>query len=184
MSNELAKEIFDAGVEAGDSRDTIIVEMVKQGLTLNTAQIRYKEFAQDAGLSSPRVGYKAEALSYLQEVTPDILDEEVRIETRAELQEKFGVATSTANDYIKAYAEEAGIELPKSNFGSNPEETAQIFDWIVANKDTDKPAFVDFMKNDMGRSPGSIDETWRGVVLARKLQAAGVVFAEEVSDAA
>ena len=34
------------------------------------------------------------------------------------------------------------------------------------------------MRDDIGRSSGSIDETYRGIVLARKLQAAGVSFSE------
>lgn len=183
MSKEICKEVFEAGIEAGDARDTIIVDMVKAGATLNTAQIQYKELASEAGLTTSNVGHKTEALAHLNETTPDILDDEVRAETRSALQEKFGVASSTANDYIKAYAEQAGIELPRSNFGANPEEQGQIFDWICANPDCEKPQFVEFMKGTLGRSPGSIDETYRGIVLARKLQAAGVSF-DSVAEAA
>lgn len=184
MSKEIAKEVFDAGIEAGDSRDMIVVNMVRAGVTLNTAQIQYKELAQEAGLTSPRVGYKAEALEFLDELQPDVADDEVRAGLRSELQEKFGVASSTANDYIKAYAEQAGIELPRSNFGANPEEQAKIFDWICANPNCDKAQFVDFMRGELGRSPGSIDETYRGIVLARKLQDAGIVFDTVEAEAA
>jgi hypothetical protein len=178
MSNELARNIFDEGVEAGQSRDEIIVSMVQQGITLNTAQIRYKEFAQEAGITSTRVGYKADALAHLDELGADVTDQEVRNEVRAALVEKFGVATSTANDYIKAWAEKEEIELPKSSFGSNPEDQAKIFNWIVQNPDCTKGEFAAFMKEEMGRSSGSIDETYRGIVLARKLQDHGVQFAE------
>ena len=178
MSKEKCAEIFDAGIEAGDSRDTIIVDMVKAGITLNTAQIRYKELAAEAGLSNPRVGHKTEALAYLNEKQPDLADDEVRAQVRTDLQEEFGVASSTANDYIKAYAEAEGIELPKSSFGSNPEDQAKIFEWICENPDCEKPVFVEFMKQEMGRSPGSIDETYRGLMLARNLAAAGVTFSE------
>ena len=101
----------------------------------------------------------------------------MRTSTKADLQSKYDVAASTANDYIKAYAEKAGIELPKSNFGSNPEEQAKIFDFIVENPDVEKVEFSSFMKEEMSRSSGSIDETYRGIVLARKLSAAGVEFA-------
>lgn len=184
MSKEICKEVFDAGQEAGDSRDTIIVDMVKAGVSLNTAQIQYKELAADAGIVSTRIGYRTEAMALLDTTRPDILDEEVRSQTRADLQGEFGVATSTANDYIKAWAEKEGIELPRSNFGANPEEQGQIFDWICANPNCEKPAFVEFMKGELGRSPGSIDETYRGIVLARKLQAAGIAFEAEVADAA
>jgi len=182
MSNkETAKEIFDTGVDNEDGRDTIIVSMVQAGVSLNSAQNWYTDFAREAGMINPRVGHKKEALEFLAEEgigEDEILDNDNRAELRSTLSEKFGVAVSTANDYIKAYAKQEGIELPTSNFGGNPEDQGKIYDWIVANKDADKPAFKEFMEAEMGRSPGSIDETWRGVLLARKLQADGVVFAE------
>lgn len=177
MSKETALEVFEAGIENGDARDMIIVEMVKSGVSLNSAQNHYKEFAAEAGLTTTRVGHKAEAVAFLEESTPDILDNGVRVDTRAELQEKYGVAASTANDYIKAYAEKAGIELPRSNFGSSPEDQEKIFSFISSNPDCEKPEFSSFMKDEMNRSNGSIDETYRGIVLARKLQEAGVSFA-------
>ena len=178
MSNkETAKEIFDAGIDNGDNRDTIIVSMVQAGCSLNSASNWYKDFAAEAGIGNARVGHKAEAMEYIEDSGIDILDEEARNDLKVSLREEFGVAASTANDYVKAYAKEKGIELPTSNFGSNPEEQAKIFDWIVANPDCEKPEFRSFMANEMGRSPGSIDETYRGIILARKLQEAGVTFA-------
>ncbi len=179
MSKEIAQEVFAAGIDAGDSRDNIIVNMVKAGVTLNTAQIQYKELAAEAGLTTAKVGHKSEALEFLGTQEVDLTDDEARKDMRSLLVEKYGVASSTANDYIKAYAEQEGIELPRSNFGANPEEQGQIFDWICANPNCDKAQFVEFMRGELGRSPGSIDETYRGIVLARKLQAAGVAFADE-----
>lgn len=177
MSNkDTAKEIFDAGIEAGHNRDTIVVDMVKAGVTLNSAQNWYKDFAQDAGLSSPRVGHKAEAMEYIAESGVDLMDDDARNQLKLDLREEFGVASSTANDYVKAYAEANDVQLPTSNFGSNPEEQAKIYNWIVSNPNCEKGAFKEFMVNEMGRSSGSIDETWRGIVLARKLAADGVTF--------
>jgi len=176
MSVELATEIFEKGIEEGLSRDLIIVDMVKGGLSLNAAQNAYKELATEAGLTTARVGHKAEALELLAEEAPIVSDADVRLATRVLLQEKFGVAASTANDYIKAYAEIAGIEMPRSNFGSSPEDQEKIFNFIVANPNCEKADFTIFMKEEMGRSSGSIDETYRGIVLARKLADIGVEF--------
>jgi hypothetical protein len=177
MSNkETAQDIFDAGIENGDSRDTIIVDMVKAGVSLNSATNWYKEMANDAGITTARVGHKKEALEYIGEQDVDLTDLDTRNELKAALREKFGVAASTANDYVKAYAEANGIELPTSSFGSNPEDQAKIYNWIVEHKDCTKEEFREFMSGEMGRSSGSIDETWRGIVLARKLAADGVEF--------
>ena len=45
MSNkETAQEIFDTGIENGDSKDTIIISMVQGGVSLNSAQNWYKDF--------------------------------------------------------------------------------------------------------------------------------------------
>ena len=176
MSIEQAKEIFDAGIADNKSRDMIIVGLVQSGISLNTSQNLYKEFALEAGLTSAKVGYRVEALAYLTVENYEIGTAESRADVRAALVEKFGVANSTANDYIKAYAESAGIELPRSSFGSNPEDQAKIFDWIAASPDCEKAEFAEFMKTTMGRSSGSIDETYRGLVLARKLAAQGIEF--------
>lgn len=175
MSNkETAQEIFNTSVEAGHSRDIVIVEMVKGGVSLNTAQNLYKEFAEEAGITSTRVGHKAEAIAHLEEIAVDVTDNEVRAKTRDALVEMFKVAKSTATDYIKAYADKHSIELPRSSFGSSPEDQAKIFDFIVANINCEKKEFAAFMRDEMGRSAGSIDETYRGIILARKLADAGV----------
>lgn len=179
MSKEQAKEIFDSGVEAGQSRDEVIVAMVQQGISLNSATIWYKEWAKEAGLTSARVGYKAEAQEYIAEWVAnggDLVDNDQRKELKKELAEKFGVADGTTNDYVKAYAEDNDIKLPTSSFGANPEDQAKIFDWICANPDCTKEEFKEFMVEEMERSQGSIDETYRGIILARKLQEAGVSF--------
>ena len=159
-----------------NNRDATIVTMVQNGASLNSAQNWYKEFAMEAGISNTRIGHKTEALEYIAAAGYDILDEEQRNQLKAELQKEFDVVASTANDYVRAYAEANGIDLPKANFGGNPEDKAKIFEWIVDNKDCDKSEFRKFMVEEMGRSSGSIDETWRGVLLARDLQEAGVVF--------
>lgn len=179
MSNkELAKEIFDTGIADEAGRDTIIVTMVQKGCSLNSAQNWYKEFADAAGLTVSRVGHKTEALEYIGKSKVDLLDDEARAQLKLDLIDEFDVATSTANDYVKAYAKEKGIELPSAGFGANPEEQAQIYQWIVANANCDKDDFKSFMEDEMGRSSGSIDETWRGIKLARQLQADGVKFAK------
>ena len=178
MSNkEVAKEVFEAGIANEDTRDMIVVEMVKSGVSLNSAQIWYKDFAKAAGLTTARAGHKAEALELIDGTEVDLTDDEERAAMRDELVKKFGVATSTANDYIKAYATANDIELPKSNFGGDPESKAKIYEWITANMNCDKAEFKEFMERDMGRSTGSIDETWRGIELARKLQSEGHTFA-------
>lgn len=179
-TKEKAKEIFDTGIEAKDSRDSIIVQMVQAGCSLNSSQIWYKAFADEAGLTVTRVGHKDEALVYIKESGVDLLDDDARADLKKALVAEFGVATSTANDYVKAYAKNNEIELPTSGFGANPEDQAKIYDWIVENHDCSKDEFKAFMTNDMGRGSGSIDETWRGIKLARHLQANKVKFGKEV----
>jgi hypothetical protein len=180
MSNkEAALVIFNDGIEAKDSRDSIIVQMVQAGCSLNSSQIWYKGFADDAGLTVTRVGHKDEALVYIKESGVDLLDDEARADLKKALVAEFGVATSTANDYVKAYAVQEGIELPTSGFGANPEDQAKIYAWIVDNADCEKEAFKAFMTDEMNRGSGSIDETWRGIKLARHLQANKVKFSKE-----
>lgn len=177
MSNkETAKEIFDTGIANETGRDTIIVTMVQKGCSLNSAQNWYKGFADEAGITVSRIGHRTEALEFIAKSKVDILDDDARAQLKIDLIDEFGVATSTANDYVKAYAKEHEIELPSTGFGANPEEQAKIYDWIVANANCAKEEFKAFMEDEMGRSPGSIDETWRGIKLARQLQADGVKF--------
>ena len=175
-TKETAQEIFDEGIENGDSRDAIIVSMVQAGVSLNSAQNWYKDFAQSAGITTKRTGHKADAMVFIGEANVDLTDDATRADMKLKLQEEFGVASSTANDYVKAYAVENGIELPTASFGADPEAKAKIFNWICDNPNCDKSEFKQFMQEEMGRGQGSIDETWRGIVLARDLQSEGVVF--------
>lgn len=174
---EQAKVIFDSGLEAQDSRDTIIVTMVQAGVSLNSAQNWYKDFADEAGISHARIGHKTEALEAIAKSKVDLLDDEARAQLKRDLQEQFGVAASTANDYVKAYAKDNDIELPVGGFGADPESTAKIYDWVAENPNCEKAEFKSFMEGEMGRSSGSIDETWRGIKLAREMASRKVKFA-------
>ena len=166
-----AETVFNAGVEAGDDRDSIIIKMVQEGLSLNMAQNIYKDLAKAAGITKGRVGHKAEALDFIKEQGVNLLDEEARLQLKADICSKFGVSPGTAHDYIRAHAALYEIELNLGGpIGKNNEE---IYEFIVANPGMDKPMFRDFMET-LGRSKGNIDETWRGVVLARKIISSGV----------
>lgn len=179
MSDKKAKaqEIFDAGIEAGKDRDKVIIDMVMAEISLNTAQNLYKEMAQEAGIGGNRVASrKGEALEWLAEMDYDLVDRESRSAVRKELQERFSVKEGTANDYIKAFAVEQGIQLPTASPRSADGE--QVFEFIRDNfASLDKPTFREFMEG-LGRAQGSIDETWRGVVLARRLMAEGLSYSE------
>ena len=174
---EQAKVIFDSGLAAGDSRDTIIVTMVQDGVSLNSAQNWYKDFADEAGISHARIGHKTEALEYIKKSKVNLLDDEARAQLKRDLQEEFGVASSTSNDYVKAGAKEHDSELPTGGFGADPESTAKIYDWVAENPNCEKVDFKAFMEGEMGRSSGSIDETWRGIQLAREMASRKVKFA-------
>jgi hypothetical protein len=172
---ELAQSIFTDGIENNKTRDEIIIEMVQNGLTLNTSQILFKEFAKDAGMVSSRgASRKAEALEWLQSEGFNVADSDTRSNVRAELVDRYNVATGTANDYIKAYAEAAGIELPTSGSFGPGADGEEIYQFIKENfMGLEKPVFKEFMEG-LGRAKGSIDETWRGVILARRLFKDGV----------
>ena len=82
---ETAEKIFHAGIEAKDSRDSIIVQMVQAGCSLNSSQIWYKGFADEAGLTVTRVGHKDEAMAYIKESGVDLLDDEARADLKKAL---------------------------------------------------------------------------------------------------
>lgn len=175
----VAQDIFDRGVEAGDSRDSIIITMVQSDMSLNMAQNLYKDLAKAAGLTKGRQGHKTEALKFIAESGVDVLDETARLELKGQLVSEYSVSPGTAHDYIRAYAAANNIELNLG--GPVNRNNEEIYNFIVANPGMDKPFFRDFMES-LGRSSGNIDETWRGFVLARKLISTGawenVEFAE------
>ena len=166
----IAETVFNAAVEAGDTRDGTIIKMVQEGLSLNMAQNVYKDLAKAAGLTKGRVGHKKEALEFIANANVGITDSEARLELKAALDSEFGVSPGTAHDYIRAYAAQHGVDLGTSRSG---EDNDAIYDYIVANPGMDKPMFREFMES-LGRSKGNIDETWRGILLARKLISSGV----------
>lgn len=167
----LARTVFDNGVAAGEDRDKIVVAMVQNGLSLNMAQNLYKDLAKAAGMSKGRQGHKKEALEFIAESNVDILDETARLELKGTLVSHFCVSPGTAHDYIRAYAAQRGIELNLG--GPVNRNNEEIYAFIVANPGMDKPLFREYMEG-LGRSSGNIDETWRGIVLARKIISSGV----------
>ena len=167
----ICKDVFTAGIEAGKSRDTIIIEMVQadDNISLNMAQNNYKTFADEQGLTRSRMGHKKEALEHIASVEYDLTDAEQRKTLRTELSQHFDVTMSTAHDYIRAYAEANQIDIGTQAPNASAEE---IYEFVVANPTMDKPLFREFMEG-LGRSKGNIDETWRGIVLARRIIASG-----------
>lgn len=176
-TKETLRDIFDNARAAGKSRDATVVEMVQAGGTLNTAANLYKEWAKEVGILNVRTGHKAEAFEFITEGDYDLMDDEVRAALKKELINKFSVSSGTAGDYIKGYAAEAGVELPKSQFGGSQADQDEIYEWIKDHPDCKSDEFKDFMRSKMNRSQGSIDETYRGIKMARKLFKDGVKFA-------
>lgn len=175
----LARSVFESSRDAGMNRDATVVAMIQAGLTLNTAQILYKDLAKEAGVEVVRGGHKTEAIQLLKDSNIDdeeFVKTEVRTKLREQLRERFKVAESTANDYLKAYAVELGLTLPGSG-GPSSEMSGHIFDFVMASPNCDKAAFKEFMEG-YNRSKGNIDENWRGVLLARRLLAAGYEYEE------
>lgn len=182
MSNmEIAEQVFEEHTDKGETRDQIIIAMVMAGISLNSAQNYYKEIAKEKGLIRPRLGHKKEAMQFIVESGVDILNDEARSELKRALSDTFEVSLGTAHDYIRAYATDAEIALP--SMGPKGQNNEEIYQFIVNNPTIDKPGFRDFMDS-LGRSKGNVDETWRGVLLARKIIVSGIWQDVELPEAA
>ena len=159
--NTYANEIR-ALIEAGNGRDQVIITLVSEhGLSLNTAQDRWTTYARENGLTKAIVSRKAEALAWLSEQWDGYTVEPAAVQDAVvDLSEKFGVAESTARDYIKAYFKDLGQPVP----AVDPRQ--QIFDWFKEQGDTaDKDEFIDFAVNVVGRSRSNANEYWKGYEL-------------------
>lgn len=168
---EIATRVFEKAQTEGLTRDQTLITMIQEGIpSLNMAQNLYKDIAKATGLTQSRSSRKGEALEFIAASGVDVLDEEARLQLKADIVSNFNVAPGTAHDYIRAWAAQAGIELNLGGpIGQNNEE---IYEFIAQNPGMEKEQFREFMEQ-LGRSSGNIDETWRGVKLARRLIAEG-----------
>jgi len=146
------------------TRDAVILDLVNShGMSLNKATKEYVRLRKAAGFSVGVVSHKAEALAYLAEqgltspVNPKPLV--------ADLVAEFDVKDDTAMSYIKAYAEEHGLEV-KTRLASN-----DILEWIVDNAPADDEDWTEFdasFKKWMlaqGKSESNINEYRKGIKL-------------------
>lgn len=150
-------DLYDGG---NTSRDSLIMELVSDGYSLNMATNGYSAFAKERGLTSAIVSHKADALEWLAEHhpvafwTPEAVGEALH-----SLVDKYSIADSTARDYCKAYSELLGVDHPVAD------QRAVIFDWFKAQGDTaSKDEFLGFCKG-LGRSASNANEYWKGYEL-------------------
>ena len=146
------------------SRDEVILDLVKQGMSLNKASKEYVKLKKAAGYAVGVASHKDAAVAYLIEQAPASPIEPKPL-VKA-LVDKFEVTESTAMGYIRAYAEEHNLEV-KSRSAST-----EVLDWIVANapmtvdEDWDQfdEAFIAWMESE-GKSRNNINEYRKGLKL-------------------
>jgi hypothetical protein len=150
-------------------RDTLIMAvMTHHGATLNMATKAYGAFAKERGLTTTIVSHKDEAIAFLAE-HPDyrtMTHPSDVANAVIDLTDTFGVAESTARDYVKAYCDKQGIEMP------NKDPREDIFNHLRANRqlwdedyDTAKAEFIDYVCGTLGRSRSNANEYVKGMDL-------------------
>ena len=146
------------------TRDAVILDLVANGMSLNKATKEYVKLKKAAGLTVGVVSHKEDALAYLAKLDPaSPINPKPLV---ADLVAEFDVKDDTAMNYIRAYAEERGLEV-KTRLASN-----DILEWIVDNapatecEDWDQfdAAFKDWMKS-QGKSESNINEYRKGIKL-------------------
>lgn len=149
---------------AEQSRDVIILDMVKNGMSLNKATKEYIKGKKAAGIAVGVVSHKVEAFEYLDglalagTVSPS--------QIVADLVAEFGVVADTAMGYLKAHAEENGYEV------ATRMASQSILDWICdhapAERDGDWDGFDEQFKahmTELGKSESNINEYRKGIRL-------------------
>ena len=145
------------------TRDAVILDLVANGMSLNKATKEYVKLKKAAGLTVGVVSHKEAALAYLAK-----LDLESPVNPKplvADLVTEFDVKDDTAMNYIRAYAEEHGLEV-RTRLASN-----DILEWIVDNapdEDEDWTEFDEDFKDWMkaqGKSESNINEYRKGIKL-------------------
>lgn len=145
------------------TRDEVIIDLVRGGMSLNKATKHYVELKRAAGMTVGVVSHKEEALAWLAEAD---LSSPINPKPLVDgLVMTFGVKTDTAMNYIRMYADEAGMEV-KTRLASS-----EILDWIVYNAPEDDGDWTEFdesfkawMKS-MGKSESNINEYRKGIKL-------------------
>ena len=159
-NDKVRTAIIDAHT-ADDTRDAIIIKLVTEhDLTLNAATKAYAAVAKDKGWTAAIVSHKEDALAYISDGYDDTLSIKDARELIAYFQTEYGVAESTARDYVKAHCDATGTTYPVVN----PREA--IFEWFKqAGADADKKEFMEYATETLGRSQSNANEYWKGYEL-------------------
>ena len=155
------KDLFNELHESGTSRDMMIIGAVQAGNTLNAAGRAYAAWARDMGITSAIVSHKADAMSAIFDQYGDVELTVGDVQSIIpELVAEYGIADSTARDYVKAHCEKCGITYPVLN----PRDA--IFAWFKAvDGIADKADFMAFAEDELGRSKSNANEYWKGYEL-------------------
>ena len=159
---------ISTGLSDGMSRDEVTIGLTRldldgKGITLNKATDLVKQYYKDNGLSTAPSSHKADALADLDgryggEAVPANEVSSVVVDLTTE----YGVAESTARDYIKAYHKANGVSV------ETVDPRIQLFDWLKDNQSDDldvmKEEFHAFAKS-IGRSRSNANEYWKGYEL-------------------
>ena len=154
------------------TRDAVILDLVNtHGMSLNKASKEYVRLKKAAGYTVGVTSHKAEAVAWLAEqgLTSPVNAKPLV----AELTDRFEVKDDTAMSYIRAYAEEHGLEV-KTRVASS-----EILDWIVDNAPHGEDSlewteFDEHFKEWMlaqGKSESNINEYRKGIKLHLMLAA-------------
>ena len=161
-------QIIIAAQAASQSRDQIIITLVTEhGLSISKASNLYAKVAKAEGWVTGAVSHKDEALADLHnDYTADTWDAKAVKAAVVDLQDRYGIAESTARDYCKAFSEELGVDYPVED----PREA--MFNWLIEHHlDGTKDDFKAYCK-ELGRSDSNINEYWKGLELHRAIIAA------------
>ncbi|RKX65620.1 MAG: hypothetical protein DRP42_04475 [Tenericutes bacterium] len=155
MTDQTAKEIFDAGIEQGDNKNTIVTEMIlKGGLDVTVALREYMAFARDSGLILSREEKDKSIVEVLHEA--DLKTKEGVEAARDALTAELDVAPSTAMNYIRAFAKENDLELPigqRKTFATKEEVVA----FIIENQESSRSDISKGLIAEFGYAKGTAD---------------------------
>ena len=151
---------------AGMTRDQVIIGLVGQNVTLNTATRTYAAVAKAEGWTTAPTSHKEACLDELRELYAEDLNgwtAQAVSNAVIQFQADYEIAESTARDYCKAFSDELGVPHPVRDYRT------MIFEWFRDNAQDDhaamKKAYIAFAVDELGRSRSNANEYWKGYEL-------------------
>jgi hypothetical protein len=174
------EQIVKAGFEAGKTEEQMMVEIVNAGVSFKSAIKLYKAATESLGLATSAKERSEKAAAIIKEVTAGVEPKDVTAELISTLVTRIATEVKDEDEkhamvYVRKYAKEHNIELPKAEKAAGRASgvsglRAEAHEWMKANPTASEKELAAFITS-KGKEPKKLRSYFVTFAFAKEFHA-------------